>query len=142
MSTEIDELYQWYYHFVKMIGFLGLLSVSISCLGLLGMVVFNVENRTKEVGIRKVHGASITKILILLSSDYLSVILIATAIAVPATYWLFSVLLPYIQYYNTSIGLWTVLISVILIFAIAILTVSSQTIKASRINPAETLRHE
>ncbi|MEQ8474927.1 ABC transporter permease [Fulvivirga sp.] len=142
LNEEIDEAYQWYYAFVKMIGFLGMLAITISCLGLLGMVVFNVENRTKEVGIRKVHGASASKIVFLLSKGYIKIIVIAIMITVPITSLLLSTLLPYIQHYNKGVSVIAVVLSVVILIAISFATIASQTWKAAQSNPADTLRYE
>ncbi len=142
LSDTIEEAYDWYWPFVKMVGFLGLLAISISCLGLLGMVVLTVENRTKEVGIRKVHGASSGRILLLLSTDYLKMITIAVGIAVPVTYALFNQLMPFIQNYRADVSVSSVLLSISILLLLAGATVASQTLRAAATNPAETLKYE
>ncbi len=142
LEDQVKEVYDWYYIMIKMTGFLGLLAISISCLGLLGMVVFNVSSRTKEVGIRKVHGASAGKIILILSKEYIYIFLLACAISIPVTTFLFSKMMPAIQYYSPAIGIAPVILGVIILLLLAGATVASQTVKAARINPAETLKYE
>jgi len=142
LSSDINDAYVWFHYFVKMVGFLGFLAISISCLGLLGMVVFSVETRTKEVGIRKVHGASIKRIVYILSKEYISMAAISIVIAVPITYALFDFMLPYMQHYNAGVSIWAVVLSIIFLLIMVGITISSQTIKAAKANPADTLRYE
>lgn len=74
-EDEIEETYSIYFSIIKICGFLGVLAISISCLGLLGMVVFTLENRVKEIGIRKVMGASETNVVLLLSKHFVKMML-------------------------------------------------------------------
>ncbi|MEO0334134.1 MAG: FtsX-like permease family protein, partial [Bacteroidota bacterium] len=115
LSDTIGEAYSWYWPLLKIVGFLGLLAISVSCLGLLGMVVLTVENRTKEVGIRKVHGASSGRILILLTKDYLKMITIAVVIAVPLTYALFNLMNPFILKYRPDVSISSILLSIFIL---------------------------
>mgnify|MGYP001792550090 CR=1 FL=1 len=142
LSDTIGEAYSWYWPLLKIVGFLGLLAISVSCLGLLGMVVLTVENRTKEVGIRKVHGASSGRILILLTKDYLKMITIAVVIAVPLTYALFNLMNPFILKYRPDVSVSSILLSVFILLLLAGATVASQTLRAAATNPAETLKYE
>ncbi len=142
LQEQIEEAYDWYFYMVKVIAFLGLLAVSISCLGLLGMVVFNVNQRAKEVGIRKVHGASTPKIVLLLSKEYLIIFLIACCIGIPATTFFFSTVMPVIQYYSEQVTWLPVALGTLILFLIAAGTIGSQTVKAALANPAETLKCE
>ncbi|MGD1889233.1 MAG: ABC transporter permease [Cyclobacteriaceae bacterium] len=142
LSDTIEEAYSWYWPLLKIVGFLGLLAISVSCLGLLGMVVLTVENRTKEVGIRKVHGASSGRILILLTKDYLKMMTIAVIIAVPVTYTLFSQMNPFILKYRPDISISSILLSISILLLLAGATLASQTLRAAATNPAETLKYE
>ncbi|MTI22945.1 ABC transporter permease [Fulvivirga sp. RKSG066] len=142
LSSDINDVYVWYHYFVKMVGFLGFLAITISCLGLLGMVVFNVESRTKEVGIRKVHGASVKKIAFILSKEYISMAALSVIIAVPLTYALFDFMLPYMQHYNAGVSIGAVFLSILFLLVMVGLTISSQTVKAAKANPADTLKYE
>ncbi len=142
LDDYIEESYYWYFNLIKMVGFLGILAISISSLGLLGMVVFTISRREKEVGIRKVHGASVGSIVLLLSREYVINFLFACLIGLPLTTLLFNKMMPVIQHYSTSVGLIPGVISVLALFLIAGGTIGSQTIKAARTNPADTLRAE
>jgi putative ABC transport system permease protein len=141
-DEEIEEAYSVSYSLIKICGFLGFLALTISCLGLLGMVVYATETRTKEVGVRKVMGASSSTIAMLLSKDYLKLMLIATVIATPLTYFFFGVLLFGEQSYPIAIGALEVIASILLLFVLGVATILSQTVKASKANPVDTLRYE
>lgn len=141
-DDEIEDTYSVYTSMIKICGFLGFLAISISCLGLLGMVVYATETRTKEIGVRKVMGASSSTIALLLSKDYVKLMLIATAIATPLTYLFFDVLLYGEQYYRIAIGPVEIILSILTMFVLGIATILSQTVKAAKANPVDTLRYE
>jgi len=141
-DDEIEEAYSVYFVMVKICGFLGMLAISISCLGLLGMVVYTAETRTKEIGIRKVMGASSFQLAIMLSKGYVRLMLIAAMIAIPITYVFFDKGLLNSSYYRVEIGVVEILISLMIMLVLGLATVLSQTIKASRSNPVDTLRYE
>jgi putative ABC transport system permease protein len=141
-DDEIEEAYSVYISAIKICGFLGLLAISISCLGLLGMVVYTSENRTKEIGVRKVMGASSTAIAVLLSKDYLKLMFIAALIATPVTILLFDNMLSDLQYYRIPIGPVEIILSLLLMLVLGASTILSQTLKASKANPVDSLRCE
>ena len=142
-DDEIKEAYSFYFSMVKICGFLGLLAITISCLGLLGMVVFTVENRVKEVGIRKVMGASSSSIIMLLSKGFAQLMIVAAVIAVPLTYIFFeSLYFNATQYYRLKIGFGEIAISLLIMLILGLVTILSQTARAARANPVDTLRHE
>jgi putative ABC transport system permease protein len=141
-EDEIAESYKGYFSMVKICSALGVLAISISCLGLLGMVVYATENRTKEVGIRKIMGASTVQLIVLLSRSYFLLLAVAVMIAVPITYLLFDKVLLRIQYYHIDIGLAEIVISIVLLLLLGLVTTLSQTWRAARANPADTVRHE
>lgn len=141
-DDEIEEAYSFYFAMVKICGFLGFLAITISCLGLLGMVVFTVENKTKEVGIRKVMGASTTGIIVLLSKDFMKLMLIAAAVAMPLTYLFFDKIYLSMQSYKIPIGAWEIIISILVMMVLGLVTILSQTAKAAKANPVDTLRYE
>lgn len=141
-DDEIEEAYSFYYSMIKMSGFLGMLAIIISCLGLLGMVVYATETRTKEIGVRKVMGASTRTIAILLSKDYVKLILIAAVIATPITYLFFDLLLFGSAHYPIGIGALEIVASILLMLMLGVSTVLSQTVKAAKANPVDTLRYE
>ncbi len=113
----------------------------ICALGLYGLVSFVAAQRTKEIGIRKVLGASVSSILLLLSKDYIKLILMALVIAIPvASYFIREWLQGFA--YRIEISWWLFAVPGVLVLLIALLSVSGQTIKAARKNPVDSLRYE
>lgn len=117
------------------------LSILISCIGLLGMTVFTAEQRRKEIGIRKVMGASVADIAGLLSSDFVKLVCIAILIAFPIAWWAINKWLEDFAY-RIAINWWMFALSGLLTLAIAIVTLSFQAIKAAVANPVKSLRAE
>ena len=116
-----------------------LLSVFLSCLGLFGLALFSIEQRTKEIGIRKVLGASIASITTLLSMDFLRLVVVAIIIASPVSYYFMNKWLQDFAY-RIDIEWWIFAISALLAVLIAFLTVGYQSVKAALANPVKTLR--
>ena len=142
MQDQINGAYQFYSTLMKIVAFLGLLAISISLLGMLGMVVYTSEQRTKEVGIRKVMGASVAGITLLLSKDYLKLMGWSFVIAIPLTVLILDRMLATMQYYSVKLTAWDILGGMVALIALGLLTISTQTIKTASTNPAETLRTE
>jgi putative ABC transport system permease protein len=142
-SDEIAEGYSFYFEIIKIWGYLGLLAITVACLGLLGTVVFTIKNRVKEVSIRKVVGASSRSLVILLSKDFIMLMIIASVITLPVTYIAFADwLLPSMQHYRGEIGFLEIFISVLIMSTLGLITVLSQTLKAANMNPVDNLRVE
>lgn len=141
-DEELRDSYAFYKTFLKLVGYLGILAISISLLGLLGMVVYTSETRTKEVGIRKVMGATTGSITLLLSKDYLNLMMWAAVFAIPITIWLADMIFPRLQEYHVTLNFWDVLISLVILLTMGLATIASQTFKTASTNPAETLRAE
>lgn len=117
------------------------LTIFISCLGLFGLAAYMAENRIKEIGVRKVLGASVAGITRLLSKDFVTLVIISFLIAAPLAYWAMSKWLT--EYtYHVSINWWVFAVAGSLSVMIALLTVSYQSIKAAVANPAKSLRTE
>jgi len=141
----LDEGYQQLYENERKMSALfqifAALLIFISCLGLFGLATFNVERRTKEIGIRKVLGASATRIVQLLSKDFLKLVFIALVIASPIAWYLMN---RWLQNYAYRIDLqwWIFAVAGVLAIGVALLTVSSQSMKAAFSNPTESLRNE
>lgn len=142
LDDYIQEAHDFHLLLVKIGAFLGALAISISCLGMLGMVVFSVENRVKEVGVRKVMGATSGTIAYLLSKDFIKLMVIASAIAIPLTWLFFEMLYFRIQTYSVPIGAFEILTSLSILFVLGLSTVLSQTFRAAAANPVDSLRHE
>lgn len=139
-DDEIRDSYAFYKVFLKLVGYLGILAISISLLGLLGMVVYTSETRTKEVGIRKVMGATTGSITLLLSKDYLTLLMWAAVFAIPVTIWLADMIFPGLQTYHVTLNFWDVVLSLAILLTMGLTTIASQTFKTASTNPAETLR--
>jgi putative ABC transport system permease protein len=127
--------------FERIFFYFSLVALAIALLGLYSLVSFSTEQRTKEIGVRKVLGASTTKIIKLLSFEYLGLVVIANIISWPIAWLILNKLLQHFAY-KIEIGFWIFLLAGALAFVIAFITVSSQTIKAALANPIEALRYE
>ena len=117
------------------------LTIFIACLGLLGLAAYTVERRTKEIGIRKVLGASVSMIVTMLSQDFVKLILIALLIAVPIGYYAMQRWLQDFAY-RTDISWWVFLVSGMGVLILTLLTISFQSIRAALANPVDALRNE
>ncbi len=122
-------------------GIFAMLAIFISCLGLFGLASFVAEQRTKEIGIRKVVGASVFNLWKLLSKDFVWLVLIACGMAIPIAYYFLSGWLQQYEY-RTDISWWLWGITCLAALFITLLTVSYQTLKAASINPVQSLRSE
>jgi ABC-type antimicrobial peptide transport system permease subunit len=125
----------------KLAGIFAGLAIFISCLGLFGLAAFMAERRIKEIGIRKVLGASVTNLWLLLSKEFVLLVMIACLIASPLAFWLMK---DWLQKYDYRIDIswWVFIIAGVLALVIALLTVSTQAIKAAISNPVKSLRTE
>ncbi len=117
------------------------LAIFISCLGLLGLAMFTAEQRTKEIGVRKVLGASVSSLFVLLSKEFLFFVLIALLISTPLAWWAMNKWLQE-YYYRINISWWMFIIAGLIAVFIALITVSFQAIKAAVANPVKSLRTE
>ncbi|MBN8823296.1 MULTISPECIES: ABC transporter permease [unclassified Spirosoma] len=117
------------------------LTILVSCLGLFGLIAFTTERRTKEIGVRKVLGASVANIVTLLTNDFLKLIGIAILIASPLAWWAADRWLQAFAY-KTDLSWWVFALAGVLSIAIALLTISFQSIKAALMNPVNSLKTE
>lgn len=141
-EDELNEAYSTYKVLLKIVGFLGILAVTISLLGMLAMVVHTSETKAKEVSIRKVMGATAASLALLLSADYLKMMGWAILFAAPVTGWLTDKLLSKLQYYSVRLTVFDVLFSAMILLTLGVLTIVSQAFKTATSNPADTLRTE
>jgi len=141
LDEDYDRLYRSVEREMGIVRTFAILAIFISCLGLFGLAAFTAEQRTKEIGVRKVLGASISRIILLLSREYTKWVLIANIIAWPLSYF---VMRSWLQDFDYRISLsWHIFaLSAVLSLLIAQLTVSFQAFKAARTNPMDCLRYE
>ena len=141
LDENLNHLYIAEQRTSKIATTFSLLAILIACLGLLGLAAFITEQRTKEIGIRKVLGASIPSLLFMLCKEFLKWVLIANIIAWPAAYYIMNNWLNNFAY-KININISVFLLSCVLAIVIALLTVSSYAIKAAIANPIKSLRYE
>jgi putative ABC transport system permease protein len=141
LDESFDELYKSEEQMNKIFTSFSFVAILISCLGLFGLAAYMTEKRTKEVGIRKVMGASIPGILILLSKEFTTWVLIANVIAWPTAYYFMNKWLQTFAYHE-DINLWIFVASGLIALLIAWITVSYQSLKIARTNPINSLRYE
>lgn len=140
-DDEIMKNYKAEYTVSKLLRYFAFLAIFISCLGLFGLVTFTAEQKTKEIGIRKVLGASVTGIVGMLSKDFLKLVIIAAVIAFPVAWYFMHKWLMDFEY-RITIGWWVFVVAGVAAMLIALLTISFQSIKAALSNPVKSLRTE
>ena len=141
LDESIDRLYDGEEQTARIIRTFSIIAIAIACLGLFGLAAFAAERRTKELGIRKVLGASVSNLIFMLSSEFTKWVLLSNIIAWPLTYfamrrWLQSFA------YRINIEIWPFILAAAFALVIALFTVSYQAVKAALTNPVETLRYE
>ena len=141
LDENFDKLYKYEEKLISLFSYFSFITVFIACLGLLGLASFTAEQRTKEIGIRKVLGASVSNITFLLSKEFIKWVLIANIIAWPIAFYAMSKWLQNFAY-RIQIGLGVFILSGIIAMLIAICTVSYQAVKAANTNPVEALMYE
>lgn len=141
VDDQFNEMFSGESQVSKVSGVFATLAIMISCLGLFGLATFTAERRTKEIGIRKVLGASVAGITTLLSKEFLQLVAIACLIAFPVAWWIMHNWLQGYEY-RITIGWWVFLAAGISAILIAVITISFQSIKAAIANPVESLRTE
>lgn len=140
-DDEYQKLYDNEQVISKLSNIFAVLAILISCLGLLGLAIFTAEQRVKEIGIRKVLGASFSSLFGLLSSEFLILVIIALLIASPLAWFAMNKWLRNYAY-HTTIDWWIFVLAGLAAIVITLLTISFQTIKAALINPVKSLRSE
>jgi ABC-type antimicrobial peptide transport system permease subunit len=140
-DDEIRNNYKAEHTVNKLSRYFAFLAIFISCLGLFGLVMFTAEQKTKEIGIRKVLGASVTGIIRMLSKDFLKLVLIAAVIAFPVAWYFMNKWLQGFEY-RIDIGWWVFVVAGVVAVLIALLTISFQSVKAALANPVKSLRTE
>ncbi|CAD5279171.1 MULTISPECIES: FtsX-like permease family protein [unclassified Imperialibacter] len=140
-DNQLVNVNQWMGDLVAIIGFISFLAIIISCLGLLGMTTFTTERRAKEVGIRKVLGADAKSIALLLSRQFLVLLVVSVIIAAPLSYFINNLWLENFPN-RVTLGFGTLFLGSLILLSLGLLTIISQTLRASWRNPVEALRAE
>jgi putative ABC transport system permease protein len=141
MDDLFNKLYSSEQKTADILNIFSVLIILVACLGLFGLVTYTAEQRTKEIGIRKVLGASVSQVTQMLSKEFLKLVLIASVIAFPVAWWAMNKWLQSFAY-RTNISWWIFVVAGIVVLAIALITVSFQAIKAALANPVKSLRSE
>jgi len=141
MDADFDKLFKSEMLVAKLSRLFAILTIFISCLGLFGLAAYTAERRTKEIGIRKVLGATVANMVSLLSKDFLKLVFVAVIVASPIAWYIMSNWLQDYAY-RINIQWWIFVMAAILTLLIAFLTVSIQAIKAAIANPVNSLRTE
>jgi ABC-type antimicrobial peptide transport system permease subunit len=140
-DETLEAMYKDERHLSKLINLATGIAIMISCLGLFGLVTLTAFQRTKEIGIRKVLGASVSGIVRLLSAEFVKLVLIALVIAIPIAWWAMSKWLEDFAY-RVKIEWWMFAVTGLAAVLIALFTLSFQAIKAAIANPVKSLRNE
>ncbi|GAB5522574.1 MAG: ABC transporter permease [Roseivirga sp.] len=141
LESDLNELYASEEQLSQVVIFFAVLAILIACLGLFGLASFATEQRIKEIGVRKVLGASVAQVLLLLSKDFVLLILIAFVVAAPVSYYLTDWWLQDFAF-KVNIGWLTFFLAGIIAILIALITVGYKAINAARSNPVKALRFE
>ena len=141
LEKNINGKYGAEERFSQISSIFSLLAIFISCLGLFGLVSFNVEQRTREIGIRKVLGASISRIVFMLTRESVKWVLVANVISWPVAYYAMNKWLQGFVY-RVHLEVWLFLLGGALALVIALATVSYQAVRAATANPVDALRYE
>lgn len=141
LDQEFDALYSSDQTVGKVFSVFTFLSLTVACLGLLGLAMYTAERRTKEIGIRKVLGASVQNVVAMLSADFLKLVIIAAVIAFPLAWWAMNQWLQNFAY-PTEVNWWVFALAGAATALTALFTVSYQAIKAALTNPAKSLKTE
>ncbi len=141
MDEDFNKLYSSEIRLGKILNIFAAIAIALACLGLLGLSSYSAKQRIKEIGVRKVLGASVSNIAALLSVDFVKLVFIAIVISSPIAWWLMTKWLQGFAY-KINISWWIFALSGVVAVTIAIITVSFQAIKAALMNPVKSLRTE
>jgi putative ABC transport system permease protein len=141
LDESLNRFYKSEARWSKIVGWAGGISVFLACLGLFGLVALAAVNRTKEIGIRKILGSSVTGIIGLLSKEFMKLIILALAIASPIAWYFMHKWLQDFAY-RIDISWWVFALAGVAALLIALFTVSLQAVKAAVANPVKSLRTE
>lgn len=141
-QQQMGELYDIIFGtLIKVLGFVALLAIIISCMGLLGMATYTIETRKKEIALRKILGSSNSALVFILSKGYVSILLLSLVIAVPIAYYMNTFWLQNLAYHVT-VDVWTISIGIGILAFFGLFTIGSQTFQATRVNPVDNLKND
>lgn len=141
LDDSIAKLYEKEQKTAQLVNLATAIAILISCMGLFGLATFTAEQRTKEIGVRKVLGASVVSIVGLLSTDFLKLIIVALLLASPLAWWAMNEWLKGFAY-KVDMEWWVFALAGLVAIAITLITISSQSLKAALTNPTQSLRAE
>jgi len=141
LDENFEQMYRMEDKLKLLLGIFTMIAVFVGCLGLFGLAAYSAERRKKEVGIRKVLGASVKGVVLLLSKDFIKLVFISLVIASPLAYYFMHRWLEDFAY-RIHIGWWVFALAALVVTSIAFITVSFQAIKAAIANPVNSLRTE
>jgi putative ABC transport system permease protein len=141
LKDQISKFYQHEEQQAKLVSAFSLLAIVLSVMGLFGITLNTISQKTKEIGIRKVNGATVSEIMQMLNRNYIIWVTIAFVIATPVAWYAMNKWLEAFAY-KTEISWWIFALAGLFALAIALITISWQTFKAARRNPVESLRYE
>ena len=141
LNKSFEELYQSDVEMMNIFSLFSGFAIFVACLGLFGLITYSSERRRKEIGIRKVLGANVSGIVLLLSKEFLIIVIISTLISWPITYYLMNNWLQDFAY-RISLNVWMFIIAGVTSFILAFVTMGYQAIKAAYANPTKSLRYE
>ena len=141
MDADFNNIYAAEQRTGKLFITFAIFAIFIGCLGLFGLVTYAAEQRTKEIGVRKVLGATVGSVVVMLSTDFTKLVLIAAVIAFPVSWWTMNKWLQSFAY-RIHIGVWIFLIAMLTSVIIAWITVGYKAIQAAIANPVKSLRSE
>ncbi|WP_162340292.1 ABC transporter permease [Cyclobacterium salsum] len=141
LDEDFNKQYQADFKFRKIFTVFSVLAILIASLGLFGLATYTAEIRTKEIGIRKVLGAEVSSIVRLLSKDFIKLVLVAIVLATPVTWYAMNKWLEGFAY-KAAIGWWVYLLAGMLAVVVAMVTISSQAVRAALVNPVNSLKSD
>jgi putative ABC transport system permease protein len=141
LDENLNKMYKEQDNLGKLVGYFSILAIFIACLGMFALASFNAEQRTKEIGVRKVLGASVSGIVILFTKDFLKLVLIAVVVATPLAYLILDNWLGNFAY-RVNINPVIFIVSALITFLIALITIAFQAVKTANANPVKSLKYE
>jgi putative ABC transport system permease protein len=141
LDADYDKQYAAEARLTQIFGAFAFLAIVVACLGLFGLAAFVTAQRTKEIGVRKVMGASVSQIVVLLAKDFLVLVAVAVVLAVPLAYFVLDRWLDAFAH-RVELGPWLFLVGGLVALAVALATVSWKAIRAAMTDPVKALRYE